>query len=49
MEAEVSLLWSTDADAPTEVEPKELRNKMTAIRSKMVDERMGSFAVAEGL
>lgn len=49
MEAEVSLLWSTDADAPTEVEPEELHNKMTAIRSKRVDERMDRFVVVEGL
>lgn len=37
MNAEASLLWSTDADAPTKVEHEQLRAKMMAVLDKMSD------------
>lgn len=37
MDAEASLLWSTDADAPTKVEHEQLRAKMMAVLDKMSD------------
>lgn len=47
MDAEASLLWSTDAEAPTQVEHEEMRAKMMMILDKMSDSHRVVFILKD--
>lgn len=47
MDAEASLLWSTDAEAPTHVEHEEMRAKMMTILDKLSDSHRVVFILKD--